>query len=68
MVARRARMGAAAFNGFLHSIGGYQDSGYTNTVERFNPLENKWITVTHLKHSRAATVLNGKMYVFGYEN
>lgn len=67
----RARMGVAAFNGLLYVIGGYQNSGYTNTVERFNPRENKWNEITHLKHGRADPgigVLSGKIYVIGGEN
>ena len=50
-------------------LGGYNRSECLNTIEQFDPIENKWKLLPHPMNSRrgrvSATILNNKIYVCG---
>ena len=65
---RRSGAGAASLNGFVYAIGGYDGETQLNSVERYSPASDVWITISPLIHRRSAlsaTVLCGKLYVVG---
>ena len=57
--------------GFIYAIGGRHGTGYrstTKSVERFNPVENKWTYVSNMNKPRcrhSACVLHGRIFVVG---
>ena len=71
LVMRRSGAGAASLNGFVYAIGGYDGETQLNSVERYSPASDVWITISPLIHRRSAlsaTVLCGKLYVVGGHN
>ena len=57
-----------SLNGFLYAIGGCDGETQLNSVERYSPATDIWITVSPLIHRRSAlsaAVLCGKLYVVG---
>lgn len=69
MSTRRYTAAHAVLAGRLYVIGGWNlDAQYINSVERYNPLVDRWETVAPMCRSRdgaAACVLHGFIYVFG---
>ncbi|WP_265446661.1 S8 family serine peptidase [Acetivibrio straminisolvens] len=68
-----ARCGAAAveFNGYIYVVGGYNDSGYLATVEKYDPVNNIWTTCSSMQYKRAnlgLEVVEGKIYALGGYN
>jgi hypothetical protein len=60
---------AAASDGRLYAIGGYNNVAYLSTVEEYNPATNTWRTRASMPTARAALQVvaasNGKLYVIG---
>ena len=71
MLQPRKWLAAVGCNNVVYAIGGQSKedgSTRTNTVEKFDPDENKWIYVSKMNSERAAhaaCVLHGKIYVVG---
>ncbi|KAF1084886.1 Thermophilic serine proteinase precursor [Sporotomaculum syntrophicum] len=69
MPTARYGLAAAAVNGKIYAIGGYNDvSGYLNTLEEYNPATNTWTTKASMPTARtwlAAAAVNGKIYAIG---
>ena len=68
-----ARSGAAAveFDGYIYVLGGYNGSTYLSTVERYDPVNNKWTTCKNMLYPRAnfaAHVIDGKIFAIGGYN
>ena len=75
MNCKRISMGAVAVNGHLYVCGGSVgltglESGL-NTVERFDPGENRWSMVSNMTEHRSSAgfvTLQGKIYALGGRN
>jgi len=72
MLVQRTNFAAVNCDGFIYAIAGKDVDEFDilplNSVERYDPAENKWCFVKELNVNRyepAACVLNGKIYVFG---
>ncbi|PIO66296.1 kelch repeat protein [Teladorsagia circumcincta] len=64
----RETLGAAALDGFVYAVGGYNGSECLDTVERYDPFRNEWIRVASLGTRRddvSVSVLNGCLYAVG---
>ena len=70
MINRRADVAAAAVNGKIYAIGGY-NAGYLSSVEEYFPASNTWMVRSPMPTPRAemdAVVSQGLIYVFGGMN
>ena len=68
MLSRRCRLGAASLDGKIYIAGGYDGNVFLKTVDRFDPVANKWTKLAEMnvKRSRVALVANcGKLYAIG---
>jgi len=70
MPTARWDLAAAAVNGKLYAIGGWDAINQTalDVVEEFDPGTNSWTTKSHMPTKRSgltAVVINGKLYAFG---
>jgi N-acetylneuraminic acid mutarotase len=70
MLTPRWDLAAAAVNGKLYAIGGWDPINQTalDVVEEFNPGTNSWATKTPMPTKRSgltAVAINGKIYAFG---
>ena len=68
MKSSRAGLQLVALNGKLFAIGGWRKRQYLDTVERYDPLLNEWVTVSPMRYPRAkfgAVVRNARIYVVG---
>ncbi|KAK5978470.1 Kelch repeat type 1 domain containing protein [Trichostrongylus colubriformis] len=72
----RGEVSVSVLNGCLYAVGGYVTQAYLNIVERldprmvekYDPLSDKWTTVTALnckRHAVGMAVVNGRMYALG---
>ena len=64
----RAYCGLVSVGSYLYAIGGYNDTSWLRSVERFDPLTNRWTMLTPMSTARSAfgaTVWNGRIYVTG---
>ncbi|PIO61740.1 kelch repeat protein [Teladorsagia circumcincta] len=64
----RQTLSAAALDGFLYAVGGFNNSVCLDTVERYDPFRNQWIRVANLGTRRddvSVSVLNGCLYAVG---
>ena len=66
----RGGCGLVEFNGYLFAIGGYDGYKPRNSVEKFDPAENKWRMVKEMNSRRedlsnACVVYNNKILVMG---
>ena len=72
MLTSRDWVAAVNCGGCVYAIGGVDGNNQTlKTVEKFDPVVNKWCNVKEMNHARrdhAACVLRGKIYVVGGEN
>ncbi|WP_024833228.1 kelch repeat-containing protein [Ruminiclostridium josui] len=61
----------AILDGKIYVIGGYNSSGYLNSVEEYDPATDKWITRATMptaKEYHQVAVVGGKIYVIGGQN
>jgi N-acetylneuraminic acid mutarotase len=69
MPTARAQLAAAAANGKIYAIGGFnRDADLFSTVEVYDPSSNTWSTVAPMPTPRdflAAAAVNGKIYAIG---
>lgn len=68
MKTKRCRLGLSGLNGKLYAAGGYDSLNFLNSVERYDPLEDKWDYVSPMivKRSRMALVTcNSHLYAIG---
>lgn len=68
MKTKRCRLGLAGLNGKLYAAGGYDSLNFLNSVERYDPIENKWefVASMNIKRSRMALITcNSKLYAIG---
>jgi N-acetylneuraminic acid mutarotase len=69
MPTKRDRHAAAAVNGKVYAIGGFNDLGFTiATVVEYDPVSNAWTTVAPMPTARnqlTAAAVNGKVYAIG---
>lgn len=72
MKSSRRGLGLVSLNGQLYALGGssgaVSSSFYLSSVERFDPLDNKWEIVAELNSRRVcigAGVINNQLYVVG---
>ncbi len=68
--ASRAWFTTSVVDGKIYAIGGFGDSLLSTTVDVFDPVANKWNTLTTTgtftpRGSLASAVVNGKIYVMG---
>jgi len=73
MPTARWDLAAAAVNGKLYAIGGWDAINQTalDVVEEFDPATNSWSTKSHMPTKRSgltAATINGKIYAFGGVN
>ena len=54
LVEHRSGAGATSLNGFVYASGGYDGETQLNSVERYSPASNIWITVWPLIHGTSA--------------
>uniref|UniRef100_A0A8B9QTH7 Kelch-like protein 20 n=1 Tax=Anas platyrhynchos TaxID=8839 RepID=A0A8B9QTH7_ANAPL len=59
MSTRRLGVAVAVLGGFLYAVGGSDGTSPLNTVERYNPQENRWHTIVGL------AVVNGQLMAVG---
>lgn len=67
----RSHMGVAVLKEYLYAIGGFNSTGYLESVERYSPTNNSWSSVTAMNAKRAnpgVGILNDKLYVIGGQN
>jgi len=68
MQQKREGSGSAFSSGHAFVVGGKTPHEWTNSVEYFNPVANKWTEVSPMKHSRegcGAASLSDKLWVVG---
>lgn len=71
MPTSRYDLSSAVLGNFVYAIGGIDNSGYTRTVEKYNPELNNWVSAAPMNHPRGAfvsVVVNNKIYVIGGVN
>ena len=54
MISCRDGLSMQQYCGWLYAIGGIDGPSYLNTVEYYDPKEDKWEEVTRMRSSRAA--------------
>ncbi len=68
MSTARAYHHVAVVDEKIYAIGGYNSSGYLNSVEEYDPATNKWITKVSMLTARAenqVALVDGKIYATG---
>ena len=68
MSTARQSLAAAAIDGKLYVMGGYDGQNRLSSVERFDPVTNAWEAVAPMSTARfcpAAAAIDGKLYVMG---
>ncbi len=68
MPTAREQLAAAAVNGKIYAIGGFDGGVRLATVEEYDPLTNSWATIATMPTARrllAAAEANGKIYAIG---
>lgn len=68
MKTKRCRLGLAGLNGKLYAAGGYDSLNFLNSVERYDPIEDKWefVASMNIKRSRMALITcNSRLYAIG---
>ena len=68
MKTKRCRLGLSGLNGKLYAAGGYDSLNFLSSVERYDPIEDKWDNVSPMivKRSRMALVTcNSRLYAIG---
>lgn len=69
MLERRSDFSLVALSGKLYAIGGEKDKDkYSNSVEMYDPIENKWRYKSSMYRKRcahAAFAFNGRIFVVG---
>jgi N-acetylneuraminic acid mutarotase len=66
----RSGLGAVEVDGKIYAIGGYTNSGYVGTNERYDPMTNKWTILEPMptpRSSFAIVAYDGKIYCIGGE-
>ena len=61
-------MAAAAIDGKIYVVGGWNGSAYQSALEVYDPATNTWSTKTNMPtatHQLAAAAIDGKLYVVG---
>jgi N-acetylneuraminic acid mutarotase len=64
----RIGLAAVSVNGKIYAIGGISNSGFSNTVEVYDPASNTWSQAAPMPTAReglAAVAVNGKIYAIG---
>lgn len=64
----RAALTANFINGTLYAVGGYNDTGASNSNMAYDPISNEWTEKTPMPTARehlASAVVDGKLYVIG---
>ena len=64
-------MAAAAIDGKIYVVGGWNGSAYQSALEVYDPATNTWSTKTNMPtatHQLAAAAIDGKLYVVGGRN
>lgn len=64
----RGRLGSAVVDGKIYCIGGYNDNGYTNKVEVYDPVANTWEVKSPMLTPRSlmgVVVVERKIYCIG---
>lgn len=64
----RAGPVAAAVNNKVYVFGGYNNTGFLNSVEAYDAITDTWVTRASMptpRHQPAAAVVNNKIYVIG---
>ena len=64
----RSGHAVAVVDGMIYAIGGYDGSGRTSVVERYDPGSDSWTNVSSMptvKGGIGAATLNGEVYVVG---
>ena len=68
MSTARYALAAAAVDGKLYVMGGYDGQNRLSSVERYDPAKNAWEAVAPMSTARsglAAAAVDGKLYVMG---
>jgi N-acetylneuraminic acid mutarotase len=69
LIARSGHGLAAAPNGKLYAVGGYDGTNFLNSVEEYDPATDSWTTKAPMKNRRVgpgvAVAPNGKLYAAG---
>jgi hypothetical protein len=69
LIARTSHGLAAAPNGKLYAVGGYDGTNFLNSVEEYDPATDSWTTKAPMKYRRVgpgvAVAQNGKLYAAG---
>lgn len=68
MKTKRCRLGLAGLNGKLYAAGGYDSLNFLNSVEKYDPIEDKWefVASMNVKRSRMALITcNSRLYAIG---
>ncbi len=71
MPTARDDLAAVTVNKTIYAIGGGDESNFLNTVQAYNPKNNRWKDVSPMPTARdglAAVVNDGKIYAIGGEN
>lgn len=71
MPTARSYPAAAAVDGIIYAIGGYNGGSYLSTVEAYDPAADSWSTMapmTTVRYAPAAAAVNGIVYVIGGNN
>ena len=72
MTEKRADCELVIAQGDLYAIGGYSDTGYSYTIEKYNDTDNVWQYVTDIPYNTkgfTAEAVENKIYIFGgYKN
>ena len=64
----RAALTANFINGTLYVVGGYNDTGASNSNMAYDPISNQWTEKASMPTARehlTSTTVDGKLYVFG---
>jgi N-acetylneuraminic acid mutarotase len=68
MPTARVGHGVVSCNDKIYVIGGYNNSGFLDTVEAYDPINDNWITKTPMPYGRAEfgiCAIGNKIYVIG---
>lgn len=68
MGSRRYALASVALNGFIYVMGGSDDHGIVDTVEKYDPATDRWTPIASMDNPRyalASVVNNGFIYVMG---
>ena len=62
-----SQAGSAVWNNKIYVFGGTQESGYSNELYEFNPINNVWTQLTDMPEAKETEgeVADGILYVFG---